>query len=157
MERPDATPAAPAPGDEAERARVAAALERVRAGVRQRQGELATGPATHQQVRMRLLELEAHELVQPPVCFSPRPVLGRFLVLARKAFFKAFMKWYLHPVLQQQNRYNQVSSQLLQELAEANDQLRRRVAALEERLRQERGADPGARETGAPDPPVTPA
>jgi hypothetical protein len=134
-DEPDDDPA-PATGDPAERARIAAALERVRAGVRQRQGELATVPGTHHQVRTRLLELKAHEFVQPPPVFSPRPVLGSFLVLARKAFFKAFMKWYLHPVLQQQNRYNQISSELLQELAEANDQLRRRVAALEERLRE---------------------
>jgi hypothetical protein len=130
------TPSSLPPAAEPERERVAAALERVRAGVRQRQGELATGPGTHQQVRMRLLELKAHEFIQPPVAFSPRPVVGKVLVLARKAFFKAFMKWYLHPLLQQQNRYNQVSSQLLQELAETNDQLRRRVAALEERLRE---------------------
>jgi hypothetical protein len=127
--------------DAAERARIAAALERVRAGVRQRQGELATGPGTHQQVRMRLLELKAHEFVQQPIAMSARPLWGRLLVLARKAFFKAFMKWYLHPVLQQQNRYNQVSSQLLQELAETVDQLRRRVAAMEERTRRGDGGE----------------
>jgi hypothetical protein len=136
VESPAAPTAASEPPPDAERERVAAALERVRAGVRQRQGELATGPGTHQQVRMRLLELKAHEFVQQPVAFSPRPVVGTLLVLTRKVLFKAFMKWYLHPVLQQQNRYNQVSSQLLQELAETNDQLRRRVAALEERLRE---------------------
>jgi hypothetical protein len=146
------TAGSPAPPlEDPERARVADALERVRAGVRQRQGELATGPATHRQVRMRLLELQAHELVQPPPCFSPRPVVGRVLVFARKAFFKVFMKWYLHPVLQQQNRYNQVSSQLLQELAEANDRLRRRVAALEERLEQE-GPAAGGQASAGPGP-----
>ena len=136
---PSSPPLAPPTGDDAERARIAAALERVRAGVRQRQGELATVPGTHHELRARLLELKAHEFVQQPPCFSPRPIFGQLLVLSRKVFFKAFMKWYLHPVLQQQNRYNQISSELLQELAEANDQLRRRVGVLEERLRQRSG------------------
>lgn len=114
---------------------MAEALARVRAGVRQRQGELSTGIGSRDEVRMRLLELRAHEFLQQPPGFSPRPLVGPLLVLARKALFKLFLKWYLHPVMQQQNRFNQVASRLIQELVESNDQLRRRVAELEERQR----------------------
>jgi hypothetical protein len=125
-------PASPADA-EAQRARVAETLERLRSGVRQRQAELATGAGAREEVRLRLRELRAHEFLEQPPCFSPRPVVGRLLVALRKAFFHLFMKWYLHPVVQQQNRYNQIASRLLEELAEENAELRRELARLEGR------------------------
>jgi hypothetical protein len=116
---------------ESERARVAETFERLRSGVRQRQAELSTGVGSREEVRVRLVELKAHELLTQPPCYSHRRVFGPLLVFARKATFHLLMKWYLHPILQQQNRYNQIASRLLEELAEENAKLRRRVTRLE--------------------------
>jgi hypothetical protein len=130
-------PLAPPPAPDPEAARVEAVLERVRAGVRQRQAELAT-LSGGEEVKLRLLELKTLEYVEEPLAFSPRPMVGPLLVLARKAVFHLFVSWWARPVLQRQNRFNQVASQLLHELvanqarlAEGYGQLARRVEALE--------------------------
>ena len=102
--------------------RVEAVLERVRAGVRQRQAELAT-LSGGEEVKLRLLELKTLEYVEEPLAFSPRPVLGPLLVFARKAGFQAFLKWWAHPVRERQNRFNQVASGLLHELAGDQERL----------------------------------
>jgi hypothetical protein len=118
--------------EDLERARVAETLERLRSGVRQRQAEVSTGAGAREEVRVRLLELKSHEFLTQPPCFSHRRVLGPLIVFARKAAFQLFMKWYLHPIVQQQNRFNQIASRLLEELAEENAKLRRRITRLEE-------------------------
>jgi hypothetical protein len=131
-------------------AAVAALTAELRAGVLQRQAE-RTALATHHrpalpgaaapppQLNAQLVELRSREFVPEPVAFSPRPGVGRLLVLARRAFFKLFMKWYLHPVLQGQNAFNQAVSRLLQQLAGEQERLRQELEA----LRPSSGPPPG--------------
>jgi hypothetical protein len=142
-EAPETEPAAgpgAAAGGTADEREVAAVLARVRAGVRQRQAELAT-LAGGEEGKLRLLELKTLEYVEEPLAVSPRPVVGRALVFLRKASFHVFFKWWARPVLQRQNRFNQVASQLLHEqagtqerLAEALGAAQRRIEELEARL-----------------------
>ncbi|MEM7481633.1 MAG: hypothetical protein AAF481_10705 [Acidobacteriota bacterium] len=124
-----------------DRERVAEVLERVRAGVRLRQGELASLGERREETRLQLAELRRREFVDEPLPVSPRPVLGRLLVFARKGFFHLFAKWFARPVLEQQNAYNRIAGQLLEELTgsqerllEALDGIDRRLRTLEERL-----------------------
>lgn len=120
---------------------VAALLAELRAGVLQRQAERTALGAYHRppepgvvapapQLGMPLVELRSREFVPEPVAFSPRKGLGRFLVLLRRVFFKLFMKWYLHPLLQGQNAFNQSASRLLQQLAAEQERLRAELEAL---------------------------
>jgi hypothetical protein len=113
--------------------RVEDVLERLRAGVRQRQAEVATISGS-ELARHKLAELSAREYVQEPIAVSPRPVLGRWIVLARKAIFHLFLKWFTRPVMEQQNSYNQTVSRLLQDLMQSNEALAQRVRELEARL-----------------------
>lgn len=113
--------------------RVEEVLERLRAGVRQRQAEVATISGS-ELARHKLAELSAREYVQEPIAVSPRPVLGRWIVLARKAIFHLFLKWFTRPVMEQQNSYNQTVSRLLQDLMQSNEALAQRVRELEARL-----------------------
>jgi hypothetical protein len=113
--------------------RVEDVLERLRAGVRQRQAEVATISGS-ELARHKLAELAAREYVQEPIAVSPRPVLGRWIVLARKAIFHLFLKWFTRPVMEQQNSYNQTVSRLIQDLMQSNDALAQRVRELEARL-----------------------
>ena len=118
---------------ESDTPRVDEVLQRLRAGVRQRQAEIATvsGP---DQARHKLAELTAREYVQEPIAVSPRPVLGRWIVLARKVIYHVVLKWFTRPVMEQQNSYNQTVSRLIQDLMQSNDALAQRVRELEARL-----------------------
>ena len=142
---------------------VAEMLERVRAGVRQRQAELAT-LSGGEETKLRLMELETLEYVEEPLAVSPRPVVGGALVFLKKAAFHLLFKWYARPVLQRQNRFNQAASQLLHELAgnqarlaEALASALRQLEEIErERDERTRGED-RERRGGAVPPPPPPA
>ena len=134
---PPADSSSATPGD----LRVAEVLQKVRSGVRQRRAESATLAAGGMETRNGLLMLKSREYVQEPVVFSHRPRWGKLIVFARKAFFHVFLKWYLRPLLEQQNGFNQAASRLIEDLVEAHDRTLRELAlvsarleALEERL-----------------------
>ena len=144
---PDPTPS-PSPED----LRVAEVLQKVRSGVRQRRAESTTLAGGGEETRGGLLALKAREYVQEPVAFSHRPGLRRAIVLARKAFYKLFLKWFMRPVLEQQNGFNQAAARLIEDLVEAQErnarelrQLSGRIEALERRLEEkDRPGEDGA-------------
>lgn len=116
--------------------RVAEVLQKVRSGVRQRQAESTTLAAGGEETRSGLLALKAREYVQEPVAFSHRPRWGRLIVLTRKAFYKAFLKWFLRPVLEQQNGFNQGAARLIEDLVESNDRMARELRQVSARLEE---------------------
>jgi len=129
------------PAEEAaSRQRVAATLERVQAGVRQRRAELATVGGGREDTRLRLAELKSLEWVEEPTPVSPRPGVGRLLVFVRKAFFHLFHKWYARPVLHQQNGFNRAAAELLAELARRLEDSEAQVARLTSRVRELEGS-----------------
>lgn len=143
-----------------ERQRVAAVLDQLRAGVRQRRAELVTlgGPALGGAAALdggggdaaaKLVQLRQSEYVREPVPTSHRQGLGRWIVRARKAGYKLFGKWLVRPLLEQQNAYNQAAAALLQELVEREERLARQVRELQARVESYEGrqSPPGA---GAP-------
>jgi hypothetical protein len=116
----------------------AAVLEGIRAGVRQRQAEVAAladggegAKAVDLQIRGRLEE---------PVAVSAVPGIGPLVVLARKIFLKAFGRWYSRPLILQQTHFNQSIAQHFAAQATAQERLQRRVYALEETLREQAAA-----------------
>lgn len=119
---------------------VAATLESLRAGVRQRRAEAVTLGQGSDSTRNALLALRAREFVREPVVVSHRARYGRLIVFARKAFFHLFLKPFFRPLLEQQNAFNETASRLIQELAEGHErqarelrELRARLAAVESR------------------------
>lgn len=139
--------------------RVAEVLQSLRSGVRQRQAEAATmggprgGAGTEGGLAASLLAVRSHEYVQEPIAFSHRARLGKLIVFARKAFFHLFLKWFLRPLLAQQNAFNQAAGKLLQELAEGEERTARELRLLAARLAaveaREGGAGGGGGEHGA--------
>jgi len=123
-----------ATGEGAPRERVAAVLERVRAGVKQRQAELATVDAEREDRRLALVELQGLEWVEEPVPVSPRPGVGRLLVFARRAFFHLFHKWHARPVLHRQNAFNRAAVRLLRDLSAREEAAEERAAAIARRV-----------------------
>ncbi|HEX6902645.1 MAG TPA: hypothetical protein VF789_23205 [Thermoanaerobaculia bacterium] len=112
---------------------VAEVLQKVRSGVRQRRAESATLGGT-EATRGGLLELKQREYVREPEPFSHRPGLGRLIVLARKAFYKLFLKWFSRPLIEQQNAYNQTASRLIEELIDAQARTERELRQVSARL-----------------------
>jgi hypothetical protein len=136
--------------------RVEEVLQQLRSGVRQRQAEAATTggvPGGHARgFAQALLAIRAAEYVEEPAPFSHRPRYGRLIVRTRKAFFSFFLKWFIRPVMAQQNTFNQAAGRMLQELAEAEERTAREVRLLAARL-AELEARPGP---PAPAPPREP-
>ena len=72
----------------------------------------------------------------------------------RKAFFHLLLKWFIRPVVAQQNAFNQAAGRMLQELAEAQERTAREVrvlAALVAELEGRAEAPPAG--APAPEPP----
>jgi len=156
MQEGPGSDAAPAAGDE-ERERVAAVLDQLRAGVRQRRAELATLGASaasatvdggDAELQGKLLQVRQSEYVREPAPTSHRPGLGRWIVLARKAGYKLFGKWLVRPLLEQQNAHNAASAALLQELAESEARLAKQVRELTLRLEALERASPRRTDAG---------
>ena len=124
--------------------RVDQVLQQVRSGVRQRRAESTTLAAGAEETRNGLLALKSREYVQEPVAFSHRARWGKLIVLARKAFYKGFLKWFTRPVLEQQNGFNQAAARMIEDLVEARErdarelrQIASRLEALERRLEKD--------------------
>lgn len=114
--------------------RVDEVLQQLRAGVRQRQAELATMGAGTDEARFKLVELTSKEYIQEPIALSPRPVFGKWIVFFRKAFFHLFLKWFMRPVLEQQNAFNQTAGRLIQDLVQSQEKLGRQIREMDARL-----------------------
>jgi hypothetical protein len=147
----------PNAGAAADRERVAAVLEQLRAGVRQRHAELATMGATGGAIeaQVKVVQVKEHEYLREPAPTSHRSGLGRWIVLARKAGYKLFGKWLVRPLVEQQNAYNAAATAALSEVVETEERLAgklRELAARVERLEaRERssGSGPGSGAEGA--------
>jgi hypothetical protein len=137
--------------------RVEEVLQQLRSGVRQRQAEAATmGGVPGGNARgfaQALLAIRAAEYVEEPVPFSHRPRYGNLIVRTRKAFFSFFLKWFIRPVMAQQNTFNQAAGRMLQELAEAEERTAREVRLLAARL-AELETRPEPRTAAAPPEPA---
>ncbi len=110
---------------------VEAIVARLKAAVRQRTAERQTIPEWAEGLRARLLELKELEALDEPRPVSPRPLLGAAVVFMRKAVYHLFLKWYLRPLVERDNRFRQLSVRLLSELIEERYEVERRLQQLE--------------------------
>jgi hypothetical protein len=129
--------------DSPEEIRVAEVMQHIRMGVRQRQAELAawgdrTLPGEDEQ-RFRELQASAHIRERPFV--SHVPIVGRFIAFFREKWNSVSTKWYVRPMLHQQNIFNQTVVQTIQEMLEvhqemleAQSDLNRDLELIEERI-----------------------
>jgi hypothetical protein len=106
--------------------------------IRQRRAEVATGSATS--FAPELLELECSQHLEEPIPESPRFLIGPLIVLTRKLFASFFLKWYMHPLMQQQNSFNSAAALRIRELTEDNRKLQLELRELR-RLLKSRSRD----------------
>lgn len=122
---------------------VAQALEQLRAGLRQRQAELATVDEELRRLPPTLAKLHEIQYVDVPQATSHRPGIGRLIVLAKSLVYKAFMKWVLSSVVEQQNAFNRATAQAMSELFERQKRLAAETRRLAEELEALTSRRPG--------------
>jgi hypothetical protein len=112
---------------------VATILETLRAEVKaQRAAQGADAPADA--ALARDLRRAAEELEYTRVVSAHWPLEGRTLYERGWAFVnkvvRRYLRWYINPIVEQQNAYNDASTRAIRLLIEANAELRAEVAAL---------------------------
>lgn len=118
---------------------VATILETLRAEVkaqRTAQGDAADDTLT------RDLRRAAEELEYTRVVSAHWPLEGRTVYEQGWAFVnkvvRRYLRWYINPIVEQQNAYNDASTRAIRLLIEANAELRAEVATLRNALKEGR-------------------
>ena len=125
--------------DSQEEIPVAEVMRQIRADIRRRQAELkALGdralPVEDGQWEQRVRELRAKAHVRERPFVSHAPLIGRFIAFFREKWNSIAAKWYVRPMLHQQNIFNQAVVQTIQEMLEAQTDLDRYLELVEERI-----------------------
>ncbi len=143
------------PPSEDHPADVAAILEALRAEVRARRarrGDEEADPALsalERELRHAAEQLEITRVVSAHWPLEGRTLYERAWILVHKVVRRG-LRWYINPIVEQQNAFNESAAQALRLLIESHAELRARIADLE---RQPPPAPTGGAETPAPAPP----
>lgn len=124
---------------------VEATLAAIRERVRLRHGLPREGPgADPAEARSALTEAmdAAHISAHLPILWDV-PVVGRALALAKRAV-RLLLRWYINPIVDQQNDFNAAVVRALSELAAEQEKLRREL----ERLAGAEDPEPRAQDSG---------
>jgi hypothetical protein len=114
---------------------VAAILEMLRAEVRaQRAAEPgAAEGAADRELRHAAEEIEITRAVSAHWPLEGRGFVERGWALLNKVV-RRYLRWYINPIVEQQNAYNDASARAIRLLIAQNAELRRELAALRDRL-----------------------
>ncbi len=129
---------------------VAAALEQIRERVRARRARLsdaeAGGDLNLLELRKAVDELNDAWFVSAhlPVTWET-PIVGR-LGAYTKRIMRILLRWYINPIVEQQNRFNSAATRAAVELNAYAELLTRRLTDLEERIARVEGE--GKKEQG---------
>lgn len=112
---------------------IAAELQQLREAVRLRReklygSDLAELRALTKQVNERW-NVSAHL----PITWGGPPVVGRLLAYAKRVT-RLLLRWYINPIVEQQNNFNAASTRALLQMNAYLEQLTRELHSLEERL-----------------------
>ena len=106
-------------------------VARVRAAILRRHGAQALAQAgasgTPLDRAVRLATINAHWAI-----VNDLPVIGPLVVIVRRAI-RIALRWYINPIVDQQNAFNQAAVAALHELEIENSRLRERMMDLEQR------------------------
>jgi hypothetical protein len=126
---------------------VAQILDQIRAGIRQRQAELAVVRKSRkakskfeerqqrqEQLNRQLSELQAKALVQERPFVSSVPIFGQLLSFIRRMWNNMAARWYVLRIIQQQNAFNQAAVQMMSGLALTQIRLETRMNEMNDRM-----------------------
>jgi hypothetical protein len=90
--------------------------------------------AEEEQLNRRLRELWSRAHIKEQPFASDKPIIGRLIVFIREKWNSVAARWYVRPMLHQQNLFNQAATRMIQELLERSDELDRRVIGSDQDL-----------------------
>src|SRR5215212_7866499 len=111
---------------------VAGILEGLRAEVRARrlaQGQAEEGPL-ERDLRRSLDEIELHRVISAHWPLLGKTVPQRVVALVNK-LVRRYLRWYINPIVEQQNAYNDAVARALRLLAEAYGDLSEQVVRIQ--------------------------
>src|SRR5215217_9293795 len=109
---------------------VASILEGLRAEVRARrleQGQAEEGPL-ERDLRRSLDEIELHRVISAHWPLLGKSVPQRVVALINK-LVRRYLRWYINPIVEQQNAYNDAVARALRLLAEAYGELGEQIVS----------------------------
>jgi hypothetical protein len=112
-------------------AEVEATLAAIKRRVRERHGLAPDGPdEPPAEARSALTEAmdAAHISAHTPILWDV-PVVGRGIALTKRVV-RLLLRWYINPIVDQQNDFNAATVRALSDLAAENERLRARLDAL---------------------------
>ena len=112
-------------------AEVEATLAAIKRRVRERQGLPADGPdEAPAEARSALTEAmeAAHISAHTPILWD-LPIVGRGIALTKRVV-RILLRWYINPIVDQQNDFNAAAVRALSDLAAENERLRVALEAL---------------------------
>jgi hypothetical protein len=89
-----------------------------------------------ERLRQRLDDLHARAHIQERPFTSDKPIVGRLIVFIRETWNSIAARWYVRPMLHQQNLFNQTVTQMAQELLETVRVLQQTQADLASQLEE---------------------
>jgi hypothetical protein len=109
---------------ESARSEIGVILEQLRAEVRARRmaGGVAELSPVEQDLRRSLDDIELYRVISAHWPLKPRSPLDRVVVLINK-IVRRLLRWYINPIVEQQNAYNDAVARALRLLAEAYTEL----------------------------------
>ncbi len=129
---------------------VAHILATLRAEVQAQRATYAAD-AVADDARVRDLRRAAEELEYTRVVSAHWPIEGRTVLEQGWAFVnkvvRRYLRWYINPIVEQQNAYNDASARTIRLLIEANSELRAEVATLRTALQEAGGRKQETSET----------
>jgi hypothetical protein len=112
---------------------IAEILEQLRSEVRAGQAGLAAGAdqlsGAERELRHAGEEIEITRVVSAHWPLEGRTLYARGWALLNK-LVRRYLRWYINPIVEQQNAYNDASARAIRLLIEQNAELRRELAAL---------------------------
>lgn len=126
--------------------RVSEMLQQIRAGVRQRQAERAANLSARQvnerqsdqwsPIADRFADLQARAVVVEKPFISHMPVLGPLIAFVRRTWNSVATRWFVLPMVQQQNEFNQLVVDALRRSLTASAQLGSRLEDVDARMQE---------------------
>lgn len=86
------------------------------------------------QIQEHLRDLESRAWIRETEFQSQVPVIGRMIVAIRNFWNWMSTKWYILPILQQQNSFNAAVVQMIRDLWNCNNMLLAAVSSLQSRI-----------------------
>jgi hypothetical protein len=114
---------------------IAAELEQLRAEVKARREKLHGSELSELRALVRQVNERWNVSAHLPITWGSPPVIGRAIAYAKRVT-RLLLRWYINPIVEQQNNFNAAATRALLQTNAYLEQLTREQYALEQRIKE---------------------